>query len=386
VTLEDAFAELGIDRDAGSDGARRAYLRLLKTRKPETDPEGFMRLRAAYELVKEHLPRFEAFRAREPAASAPPVVVATVEAAPAAIAPMPTTVEELRALLEGRPAVDEAAPAVVEPATDPGNVVEMERLLARSAHERAADQALLILAAATHRLGPPDPPVHSLLRLMLTLHSVGQASKAREVASAFKEWLVASGKESTYIRGQTAVLWAIVRELSAMKKGLPTRVRVAIARGALAGDLADASSALVAYRRAQPAEAEAAAALLHRKAPTIAAALAGALDPGAQKVAAARARKPTNQRVEGSAKWLWYSPLVIGLLRIFSAVGQSAPTSPTYSPPAYEMPRPTYPTMSFDAGALPALIDEPGPVEVFPYGVPIDGGALDAGLRGRSRR
>src|SRR5262249_58722726 len=52
VTLDEALAELGIDRAAGSEGARRAYLRLLKTRKPETDPTGFMRLREAYEMVK----------------------------------------------------------------------------------------------------------------------------------------------------------------------------------------------------------------------------------------------------------------------------------------------------------------------------------------------
>jgi hypothetical protein len=55
VTLGEALAELGIDLDASPDQARRAYLRLLKTRKPETDPQGFMRLREAYDLAKRHV-------------------------------------------------------------------------------------------------------------------------------------------------------------------------------------------------------------------------------------------------------------------------------------------------------------------------------------------
>jgi hypothetical protein len=52
VTLDEALAELGVDRETSADAARRAYLKLLKVRKPETDPQGFMRLREAWETVK----------------------------------------------------------------------------------------------------------------------------------------------------------------------------------------------------------------------------------------------------------------------------------------------------------------------------------------------
>jgi hypothetical protein len=55
VTLDEALAELGVDRGATPEEARRAYLRLLKTRKPETDPAGFRRAREAYEMSKEAL-------------------------------------------------------------------------------------------------------------------------------------------------------------------------------------------------------------------------------------------------------------------------------------------------------------------------------------------
>ncbi len=52
MTLEEAFAELGVEAGAETETIRRAYLRLIKTRKPETDPAGFQRARQAYELAR----------------------------------------------------------------------------------------------------------------------------------------------------------------------------------------------------------------------------------------------------------------------------------------------------------------------------------------------
>ncbi|RKH89792.1 hypothetical protein D7Y21_09355 [Corallococcus sp. AB045] len=51
MDIDEALRELGVDADPGDETVRRAYLRQLKTRKPETDPEGFARLREAYETV-----------------------------------------------------------------------------------------------------------------------------------------------------------------------------------------------------------------------------------------------------------------------------------------------------------------------------------------------
>ncbi len=51
MTVEEARSFLGIAPDADSNTVRRAYLRLLKHHKPDVDPEGFQRLREAYELA-----------------------------------------------------------------------------------------------------------------------------------------------------------------------------------------------------------------------------------------------------------------------------------------------------------------------------------------------
>jgi len=67
MTLDEALQELGIERSASPEEARRAYLRGVKTRKPESDPEGFRRLREAYELVSGAL--------RSPASDAAPAEV-----------------------------------------------------------------------------------------------------------------------------------------------------------------------------------------------------------------------------------------------------------------------------------------------------------------------
>jgi hypothetical protein len=52
VTLADAWRELGLEPGADPETVRRAYLRLVKTRKPEQDPAGFQRLRDAYEIAR----------------------------------------------------------------------------------------------------------------------------------------------------------------------------------------------------------------------------------------------------------------------------------------------------------------------------------------------
>jgi curved DNA-binding protein CbpA len=48
----DPFAVLGVTESADDGAIRRAYLRLVRQHPPERDPDGFRRVRAAYEAVR----------------------------------------------------------------------------------------------------------------------------------------------------------------------------------------------------------------------------------------------------------------------------------------------------------------------------------------------
>lgn len=49
----DPFAVLGLDDTADDAAVRAAYLRALQTSPPDRDPEGFQRIRAAYEALRD---------------------------------------------------------------------------------------------------------------------------------------------------------------------------------------------------------------------------------------------------------------------------------------------------------------------------------------------
>jgi curved DNA-binding protein CbpA len=53
MTVDEALREIGVAPGSNQEEIRRAYLRLVKVRKPETDPEGFRRLREAFELLRD---------------------------------------------------------------------------------------------------------------------------------------------------------------------------------------------------------------------------------------------------------------------------------------------------------------------------------------------
>ncbi len=52
MTFAEALGELGLTSGAAPEAIRAAYLKLLRVRKPDRDPEGFRRLREAYERIQ----------------------------------------------------------------------------------------------------------------------------------------------------------------------------------------------------------------------------------------------------------------------------------------------------------------------------------------------
>jgi len=232
VTLTDAWRELGIDPGADADTVRRAYLRLIKTRKPESDPAGFQRAREAFEIARaggeiEWLAVASA-RRHAPAFSAPPAAAAgEPDAADAA------------------DAADEAdAAAADEPPTEAqsqGDVVFEGFNSAWQSIPASADQRQrLEIAREAVAVLPGDPRAHWLL--VTTLSRLGPDAALADALRAgwragFPEFL-----EALLVRLPAR---ASREEIDAGFASPEPTVRLAAAAAA-AGWAADRAAALVA--------------------------------------------------------------------------------------------------------------------------------------------
>ena len=50
--VDDPYKTLGVERSADEAGIKQAYFALVREHSPERDPEGFKRIRAAYEKLR----------------------------------------------------------------------------------------------------------------------------------------------------------------------------------------------------------------------------------------------------------------------------------------------------------------------------------------------
>lgn len=351
MTLDQALTELGIDRDAGADQARRAYLKLLKLRKPESDPQGFMRLREAYELAKERLgARDELFRAialanagaapaselfddgaasdpkpHEPASDvhAPiePVEEASEPSAGDADLPLPDAGEPAARAEAPAPETAEAAPAP-EP-FEPFDVELFDVLLRVGEHVQAAEQLSRFLDGAALHAEPQPLPLAKALQLLLALHGQGAVAPALALHGSLARWLTASGQEARLLRGEAAARWSLLGELAALGGGFPQPARRAIAEAMLAGNLGEAKKDFITIHAMQPAVARGAARELRSKAPILAAALADALDP--PLLTRSAPAQPSPQRSSRGGYWA-IATVIIAVLRLMAYGLRSTPT------------------------------------------------------------
>ncbi len=214
VNVREAWGELGLEPPCSADQIRRAYLRGLKSRNPESDREGFLRLREAYELLsnlgsaaEEDTPR-EMGTHREPSTEA-----AEVE--------------------------DVEAPASIE--IDLGDPV--------------ASAPLVIEAFNRFRDEPdrPIPPPAVGLHIFLSLMERRQMKTAGQLYDAL--CAIAAGMGSARAFGPRASAWALAEALWKQRHEIQRDAFIPMAEsiGALAPHRA--ASALRAFARREPAEA-----------------------------------------------------------------------------------------------------------------------------------
>jgi hypothetical protein len=351
VTLDEALNELGIDDEAGVDGARRAYLRLLKKRKPEVDREGFMRLREAYELAKPYFEELELCRVVDEAMDAEaarpdggrdvvrletPAGVVYLHRAPPlgpdelAFPDEPTSEQDEPPIDEDKPAVEnhlggfepnvedselahdavsEGAPetqtqAPIEPAVDSAvKAVDTEptepsidELIAAGKLKKAARlmgrQYRVAIDQASIDVDVPAP--HQAVLLLLRMHEKNRVEEAKVFEKEFAEWLSSTGASVRIMAGPVSVMWLLVRELGALSKSFPLDLRESISTAIIAGKLDDAQRRARWFQMRDPDRARNAALDLHAHAPTLATLLGETLAPTATRAAPGRSSSGGN--------------------------------------------------------------------------------------------
>lgn len=219
MTFEEALEVLGIAPNVGADGARRAYLRLTKTHKPERDPEGFRRIREAYDVVAPQIEWRAAFATRTA------VVAAERNAAPAE--PDSTS----------RDADDDAGPKLLDDleASDDDDFYDFghEEL------ERPVEMAHTALAAFRAGEFPPLFP-GTLLRLLLTLDEHFEGALAAELYDAIVSWNARMGDDRRLF-GHIATTWLLVEEYFALRPKLSPDARALVAHSLSELDLEQAT-------------------------------------------------------------------------------------------------------------------------------------------------
>jgi hypothetical protein len=299
VRFADALQVLGIDAQTDRKSARRVYLRLVRVHRPEQDPEGFQRIRTAWETVEPLLPARSKRRAAAPPEAPTP---SKLEAAPGETRRFDSPPTDADVDAHRRPS--EESEALPEPAvwtaSEPDPVAALDAWVLRDEPEPAAapiprqpvwtgaspaqrarsaldvaevdaEGALdAVRTACADALAGrrPEPALADLLRAVLLLHRSGAAHEANAAWAAVQDWTSGAGVGLRV--GNTVSIWlALARELSDLPPHFPTEVRRTLASAALDHHPAHARQVLRELYRDRPHTALDAADLLEAHAPNL---------------------------------------------------------------------------------------------------------------------
>lgn len=265
VDFRTAKTTLALPHQFGRDYARRSYLRLLKLHKPERDPQGFQRIRLAWECIDETLRERpwlcgvqdeavgKEWSAEAPRDDVPQQVNTAVSAEErTSIAQLLDDLQSQRAEISDREAlrtIDEvgiaherplpelAALAHGQPNADDLRTVAIEseqvefvrRAFLEQSHDRPVYAAYALakaLTLASRLVQAPRPNIEQCVRTINELLRMDHRRSAQHLATAMATWIDANGGELKTFRSTESMLrWWMAREHAAVSSLLTPRAR-----------------------------------------------------------------------------------------------------------------------------------------------------------------
>lgn len=274
MTLEEALKELGLERIDRAEEVRAAYLRLLRERRPEQNPEGFRRLREAYEFAVGWFDQADGWTALDRELGGHRAALEPNERSEDRREPTPSQPVhrlDFSALLERfwvRLSAYETA--TLSRAQSPVHVLY---LVHRLIDHQKTEIAMAVLASLLDQLPTTEAhrlPVLLFARHLLRLHGAGHGEEASELTKKLAAWLLVSGRESDLVTGEAAATWQVCKELSRLPVNLRPEVRKALVLMLLEDDHAFAERILRRFATQHRAEARALDEALRTHAPNLA--------------------------------------------------------------------------------------------------------------------
>jgi hypothetical protein len=211
-----AFAQLGLEAPTSAEAIRRAYLRAVRQHSPERDPEGFQRVRAAYDCLR----------------NAPWLWAAQPEEAPASSPAGDLGREPLTTWAE-------AAPADVllsAPGSADGEAQTPEE--AQAAEEAELEDLNGLGGAVLSHPVPIWQPLEEALRLL----EAGELDRARAIVEALEQRTNALGVRPREMGAFAIARWTLVSELLALEGVATGELIGALAEGVSSGDFDEAKA------------------------------------------------------------------------------------------------------------------------------------------------
>jgi len=297
------------DEPVTHDRLRRAYLRRLKACSPERDPEGFQRLREAFEAVESYARMHDAMAAFHDRAAE----------APAPSAPIATRIEAAEPTLETHDA-----------AHDPPRGDLIENLLDQAAYapddEADGANAAALEPAATDGASA-SPSLREVTDQILALVENNRVDAAIELRD---RWNRSAVDDHRAVSSPVALRWALTRELLEIAVALPAALRPALAKAIAADTLSSAHSDVNIYQAINPERSRDLARHMARRAPNLYKVFGLNLQRGSLHAEARQ--QPNNGR---SLAWsVWILIAVGSALARAGSCSESSPRDTYRNPPS----------------------------------------------------